>query len=270
MKKCNVVRDLIPLYIDGAASQDSQEVVEMHLSECKPCRDVYQEMREALPDSGVTKELDELDKAAHRMKKRRRRRIWRNVLIGLLLGVLLVVGGDFLRNKLFLDESYLTPFDEYAIVLAQRENGDVYAFNVQEKPRFSTFRIIPDLEQGRYTMFLGSYQSFFPEYFDKKTPSLLKAVLIGTYKDGALYRAAEDGDVRVDELYQGAPGRFNIIYTNGDVIPLCSEELDEYIELQLTDDAIDMNETVTYQEAIEQDKRWNRRCELLKLIPEFQ
>lgn len=270
MKKCNVVRDLIPLYIDGAASQDSREVVEKHLSECNPCREVYQEMRNTLPDSGAAQELAELDKAARRMKKRRRRRLWRNVLIGLLLGVLLVVGGGFLRNKLFLDENHLTPSDEYTIVLARRENGDVYAFNVQERPRISTFRITPDTERGPYTMFLGSYQSFFPEYIEKKTPSLLRAVHIGTCRDGALYRATEAGDVLVDELYQGAPGRFKIIYTNGDAIPLCSDYLDEYIELQLMDDALNMKETVTYQEAMEQDQRWSRRCELLKLIPEFQ
>lgn len=270
MKKCNVVRDLIPLYIDGAASQDSQELVEKHLSECNPCREVYQEMRNALPDSGAARELEELDKAARRMKKRRRRRIWKNVLIGLLLGVLLVVGGDFLRNKLFLDESCLTPSDEYTIVLTRRENGDVYAFNFQEKPRFSTFRITPDTERGPYTMFLGSYQSFFPEYMERQSPSRLKAVLIGTYKDGALYRSTEDSDVLVDELYQGAPGRFEIIYTNDDAIPLCSDELDEYIELQLMFDAIEMQDFISYQDAMKQNRSWKRREELLKLIPEFQ
>ena len=41
---CNIVRDLIPLYIDGVCSDESADVIEEHLKECSSCREVYDEM----------------------------------------------------------------------------------------------------------------------------------------------------------------------------------------------------------------------------------
>ena len=34
---CNMIQDLIPLYIDGVCSEESKEAVEQHLSECPDC-----------------------------------------------------------------------------------------------------------------------------------------------------------------------------------------------------------------------------------------
>ncbi len=35
---CNVIRDLLPSYMDGICTQDSQVLVEEHLQECRECR----------------------------------------------------------------------------------------------------------------------------------------------------------------------------------------------------------------------------------------
>ena len=36
--KCNIVKDLLPLYIEGLASKDSKEFIESHIAECDSCR----------------------------------------------------------------------------------------------------------------------------------------------------------------------------------------------------------------------------------------
>lgn len=46
---CNVVKDLIPLYIDGCCSEESAIIVEEHLKECSVCREIYEDMKNA-PD----------------------------------------------------------------------------------------------------------------------------------------------------------------------------------------------------------------------------
>ena len=42
---CNVVKDLIPLYIDGCCSKESETLVKEHLSVCKPCRKLFEDMQ---------------------------------------------------------------------------------------------------------------------------------------------------------------------------------------------------------------------------------
>ena len=44
--KCEVVRDLLPSYIDGLTSSVTNEEIEKHLDECVICRQYYREMRE--------------------------------------------------------------------------------------------------------------------------------------------------------------------------------------------------------------------------------
>ena len=44
-RKCNVARDLMPLVIDGVASEDSQQYVDEHIAECTECALTYGAMR---------------------------------------------------------------------------------------------------------------------------------------------------------------------------------------------------------------------------------
>ncbi|MCR1842368.1 zf-HC2 domain-containing protein [Murimonas intestini] len=44
---CELVQDLLPLYIDEVCSEESKKAVEEHLSECPDCRAVYAEMRDS-------------------------------------------------------------------------------------------------------------------------------------------------------------------------------------------------------------------------------
>ena len=44
-KECRVMRDLMPLCIDGAASEASRELVVKHVWECEECAKVYAEMQ---------------------------------------------------------------------------------------------------------------------------------------------------------------------------------------------------------------------------------
>ena len=40
MKKitCNIIRDILPLYLDEVVSEDTREMVEEHLQTCEACR----------------------------------------------------------------------------------------------------------------------------------------------------------------------------------------------------------------------------------------
>lgn len=43
---CAVIKDLIPLYIDGCCSEESERAVEEHLKDCSECKKLFEEMKE--------------------------------------------------------------------------------------------------------------------------------------------------------------------------------------------------------------------------------
>ena len=42
---CNIIEDLLPLYIDDMVSEDSRQLVGEHLKECAACRKMLDEMK---------------------------------------------------------------------------------------------------------------------------------------------------------------------------------------------------------------------------------
>lgn len=49
MIKCDIIRDLFPIYLEGLASEASASAVEEHLQNCEDCQVVYEDMRKPLP-----------------------------------------------------------------------------------------------------------------------------------------------------------------------------------------------------------------------------
>ena len=58
MMKCEIIRDLIPLYLDKVCSEDSRKLVEEHLAECSECRKYMKELETELEAVKQKKEED--------------------------------------------------------------------------------------------------------------------------------------------------------------------------------------------------------------------
>ena len=43
---CNVIQDILTLYIDDSVSDDTKALVEEHLQNCEGCRRLYNELQE--------------------------------------------------------------------------------------------------------------------------------------------------------------------------------------------------------------------------------
>ncbi len=62
--KCNVIKDLIPLYIDDCCSEESAALVKEHLENCAECKELYEDMKtptEVVPTSAVPKKLKSIN-----------------------------------------------------------------------------------------------------------------------------------------------------------------------------------------------------------------
>ena len=70
-KECEIVRDILPLYIDDACSASSREIIEEHLSECPDCTAYLEQLRASEIEAGLKDEKAMvIENQARRFKRR--------------------------------------------------------------------------------------------------------------------------------------------------------------------------------------------------------
>ena len=68
---CDIIKDLLPLYVEGLVSEKSKAAVEEHLQECEQCGKIYQEMRAPKPQIHYDREPAESFQKYVKKKKRK-------------------------------------------------------------------------------------------------------------------------------------------------------------------------------------------------------
>ena len=70
--KCCIVRDLLPGYVDGLNSEETDAEVKKHLEDCADCRKIYEQMSAELPKATLPekKEVDFLLKLKVRIRQK--------------------------------------------------------------------------------------------------------------------------------------------------------------------------------------------------------
>lgn len=85
-KECNVVQDLLPNYIEGLTTKETNEFIEEHLKECKECQNVLKNMKDELTINKQKRDGREVD---YIKKYNKKMKIWKKLL--LIVFVLLVI-----------------------------------------------------------------------------------------------------------------------------------------------------------------------------------
>lgn len=97
--ECNVVRDLLPLYIENMVSAETKEFVEAHLSKCPECNEIYFSMT-ATDEENITDEAAQRKILPLRLVKRM---LWKKIVISIVASVLsiaLLIGGGTLAYNI--------------------------------------------------------------------------------------------------------------------------------------------------------------------------
>lgn len=95
---CEIVRDLLPSYIDHVLSDASVQAVEEHIRECEACAKVLADMR--LPEEAVQEKLRQ-DKEINYLKKVKRRHRLVVCCILAVVVILAVPAVEFIRAVYF-------------------------------------------------------------------------------------------------------------------------------------------------------------------------
>ena len=88
---CAVVQDLMPLVIDGAASEESSQAVSKHVSECSVCSKIYSEMQSAVPAPVASEKAEQGFHQAFK-HQRKRFRTWKIAVLCLSLVLVICLG----------------------------------------------------------------------------------------------------------------------------------------------------------------------------------
>ena len=102
---CDIIKDLLPGYIDGVLSEAGENVVKAHLEECEKCNRAYLEMKEELNNGMEAKEQIALDGFKKLRQHTRKLKIAVGVTTGLLVFLLLFA---FLLFNLFSSFYFLS------------------------------------------------------------------------------------------------------------------------------------------------------------------
>ena len=60
-QNCEIIKDLLPLYIDDACSSESKKSVEEHLQECIDCNIELENLKSDIPNARDLKYTDEVN-----------------------------------------------------------------------------------------------------------------------------------------------------------------------------------------------------------------
>lgn len=136
---CSIIRDLLPSYIDGLTSEETNRIVGEHLKECLNCQTVYNEMK----NQGQQVENDDID-YMKKIKKYHKKKI--------LIITLSIV---FLVTFFVTTKNYYIPYEiypDYSLEVGKQEDNICF-FTVysQEKDSydFKNHKLVKD-DYGNY------------------------------------------------------------------------------------------------------------------------
>lgn len=73
-KQCGIVQDVLPLYVDGACSDASAEMIKEHLETCADCRAIYEQMCSHTNEDVLRSEKDGVIARYEKTEKKKSRR----------------------------------------------------------------------------------------------------------------------------------------------------------------------------------------------------
>ncbi|MCM1542056.1 MAG: zf-HC2 domain-containing protein [Blautia sp.] len=139
--ECNIIRDILPLYVEKMVSKDTASFVEEHLEGCEKCREELEaakaagKIERACKGAGTQEEEAEPLKT---LKKKMRRRKIRTVLLSFLAAVTFLGGTAFMLCVVgFASDSEdirLEPEIRYDLRSYQNQHFMLHIYQMKDKP----------------------------------------------------------------------------------------------------------------------------------------
>jgi hypothetical protein len=100
---CNVIKDLLPLYIDNLTSEDSNNIIEAHTKECKKCSELMSTLKTEIEVPKFNMQLP--SNSYKKLFKKIRNKIITFTSIALVIGILAGIFGGAVKNRMLSQSS---------------------------------------------------------------------------------------------------------------------------------------------------------------------
>lgn len=130
MKKypCNLIEDLLPLYVEGDVSDDTKKIVEEHLKECEDCKSLLKEYSKEELKIEIFEDTLPTPNTFKAWIKRLKR--WSAAILVIALAIFITIGtmaykiGENSKNKLLTSKSIAKTFKNQGIIL-NKDNSPI-------------------------------------------------------------------------------------------------------------------------------------------------
>lgn len=195
MKKisCNIIKDILPLYLDGVVSDDTKKMVEEHLKECDQCRNEAMKLKQdvVLPASKSVR-LAETE-----VVKGLKRKLFRKKFLVSAISVILtivILSGVYFYMAL---TKTCVPYDS-GKVWVEEENGSLYIVyrgdDLEGTVGFDPTEVtVNGTEQNVFTFYCYTtlWSQYIESIFDDETEKTEERIIYVGQKD------------EIDRIYYG-------------------------------------------------------------------
>ena len=103
---CDIIKDLLPLYLDDVCSSDSKTAVTEHISTCEKCNAELRAMQKEVPINKTGQNMTEAE-AVMNLSRRWKKGMTKSLLKGILIAIL-SIAALFTVLYLFMDIRLIT------------------------------------------------------------------------------------------------------------------------------------------------------------------
>lgn len=229
MSKCDLIRDLLPLYVDGAASKESARAVEEHVATCYECRRALQDMRAPTPSPAPDEEDMSFAVSLGQLREMRAKRRARYILLGIVVAAVLFALGMALfpppeNPAVPLDPapsgapapvpSDAVPLEDYDVSLVQFEDGTLMGIYHALRPIY--------IYSFNYEL-SGAHDIMY--FYIQTAPEDYTGPQENEYAYWTFETDQEGWQTSVQEIRKGIRKYYEVIYRAGDEIPYACDEL---------------------------------------------
>ncbi|SCY77264.1 zf-HC2 domain-containing protein [Alkaliphilus peptidifermentans] len=154
--KCNVIRDILPLYLENMISDDSCAMIEEHTEQCQECKIYLDEMKtfNKIPVDTNTSPLLKIKSKLHKKKIQ-------TVIFSMMLSVMILV-----ITIAFLTAPDYIPYSEDSVTINEIGNGSVIAIFEDTVSGYDISSYNEDDNTG-YVYHITTWDSIWNRYINK-------------------------------------------------------------------------------------------------------
>lgn len=119
---CSIARDLLPLYIEGILSEETAQVVAMHLENCENCKKDFEIMRQEFVFPSAPKIQEENEKILKELKHQLKIKRILTGVVAVFVTIAVVISGYMVYTNVGAVHDFFT--EDNMIVLRDVHTGD--------------------------------------------------------------------------------------------------------------------------------------------------